>query len=255
MGHFPLGRILPLKEQLDRHPVYGKVKDARSLRLFMQHHVFSVWDFMSLLKSLQHHIAPSSQLWTPQPNPHFARFINEIVVEEECDEALPGPRGETRYASHYQLYLEAMEEVEADTQPVRQFVEQVKREGVHTFLKQAALPPAARSFMQSTFGFIQSGKPHVVAAAFALGREHIIPPMFRALLKEMQITQQQAPVFHYYLTRHIDLDGDHHGPLSMQLLTELCGGDKTKIQEAEDAAIQAIQARIIFWYGVGDSLT
>ncbi len=104
--------------------------------------------------------------------------------------------------------------------------------------------------METTFGFIESDKPHVVAAAFALGREHIIPEMFRALLDKMNISRDQAKVFHYYLDRHIELDGDHHGPMSLRMLDLLCEGDEVKIAEAEEAALVAIQARITFWDGV-----
>ena len=90
----------------------------------------------------------------------------------------------------------------------------------------------------------------VVAAAFALGREHIIPEMFRALLEKMNIQREQAEVFHYYLDRHIQLDGDFHGPMSLRMLELLCEGDEAKIAEAEQAAIHAIKARIKFWDGV-----
>jgi hypothetical protein len=109
--------------------------------------------------------------------------------------------------------------------------------------------------MQVTFGFIATGKPHVVAAAFSLGREQVIPGMFRSLLKEMQIGKTEAPAFHYYLERHIHLDEDHHGPLSLLMLNELCAGDVAKLKEAEHAARAAIRARIEFWDGVQDALT
>jgi hypothetical protein len=104
--------------------------------------------------------------------------------------------------------------------------------------------------MESTFHFIASGKPHVVAAAFALGREHIIPGMFRAFLKDMKLDERQAPAFHYYLQRHIHLDEDFHAPISLQLLNELIAGDAAKRKEAEEAAATAIEARIRFWDGV-----
>jgi hypothetical protein len=113
---------------------------------------------------------------------------------------------------------------------------------------------AARWFMEGTFGFIATGKPHVVAAAFALGREQVIPGMFRALLQDMQVRAHQAPAFHYYLERHIHLDEDHHGPLSLRMLDELCAGDPHKVREAEQAARAAIAARIEFWDGVLSAL-
>ena len=112
------------------------------------------------------------------------------------------------------------------------------------------MPEPAKEFMTTTFGFINSDKPHVIAAAFALGREHIIPEMFRALLDTMNITKDQAAVFHYYLERHIHLDADQHGPMSLRMLEILCDNDPIKILEAEEAAINAVQARIHFWDGV-----
>ena len=46
-------RIEPLRQRIINHPIYGSINDIDSLRIFMQHHVYAVWDFMSLLKSLQ----------------------------------------------------------------------------------------------------------------------------------------------------------------------------------------------------------
>jgi phage FluMu protein gp41 len=74
--------------------------------------------------------------------------------------------------------------------------------------------------------------------------------MFRQFLSRMAIGPEEAPDFHYYLNRHIHLDEDFHGPLSMRLLTTLCGDDPKRIEEAEAAAEEAICARIRFWDGV-----
>jgi hypothetical protein len=251
---FPLERVRALRVELENHPVYARVRDMESLRAFMAQHVFSVWDFMSLLKELQHYLAPSRSPWTPvnllPDHARYCRFINDIVIEEECDQGLPGVDGEITYASHYELYLQGMKEVGADTSGAEVFVDRVRREGIRDVLPVADLPEPARAFMHQTFAFIDSRRPHVIAAAFALGREHIIPPMFRALIARMDIGPGQAPAFHYYLERHIHLDGDHHGPLSLALLEQLCGDEPDRIEEAEAAALTAIQARIEFWDGV-----
>lgn len=251
MTTFPLENVKKLREELAAHPVYEAVKDMDDLSIFMQHHIYSVWDFMSLVKYLQNEIAPARTPWVPHGDVQVQRFINDIVLEEESDEGLPLEDGSTTYTSHFKLYTLAMEEVrKGSSERINTFVDKVISDSLQSALDTVPIPYSAKAFMLTTFNFIESDKPHVVAAAFALGREHIIPEMFRALLDKMQISREEAGVFHYYLDRHIELDGDHHGPMSLHMLDLLCEGDVVKIAEAQEAALHAIKARIRFWDGV-----
>ena len=256
MALFPLDEVKKLRGELAAHPVYSSVTDMEHLTLFMQHHVFSVWDFMSLAKYLQNEIAPARSPWLPGGDSLVRRFINDIILEEESDEGLPQEDGTPTYASHFELYAQAMEEVRAgSSDQINRFVSAVAADSLESALQTCSVPEPSRDFMQTTFGFIQSGKPHVVAAAFALGREHIIPEMFRSLLEKMNISQDDAKVFHYYLERHIHLDADHHGPMSLRMLDTLCDNDPVKLAEAEAAAIAAIRARMRFWDGVLEAIS
>ena len=251
MTTFPLENVKRLRKELATHPVYAAVKDMDDLTIFMQHHIYSVWDFMSLVKYLQNQIAPARTPWVPSGDAQVQRFINDIVLEEESDEGIPLEDGTPTYTSHFNLYRLAMEEVsKGSSEPISKFIEKVVSDSLESALKTVQIPSAAKGFMETTFSFIESDKPHVIAAAFALGREHIIPEMFRALLDKMKISRDDAEVFHYYLDRHIELDGDHHGPMSLRMLDLLCEGNETKIAEAEEAALNAIRARIKFWDGV-----
>lgn len=251
---FDPSSIAALREKLNQHPVYRSLRGMQDVQRFMAHHVYSVWDFMSLLKTLQQRIAPASSPWTPVGGAPVRRFINEIVLEEESDEGLPDANGDKTYASHFELYCQAMNEVGADPAGALEFAEIAHTQGIDAALATGTAPTPAQRFMRTTFGFIATGKPHVVAAAFALGREQIIPGMFRALLREMRIGKIEAPAFHYYLERHIHLDENHHGPLSLLMLNELCAGDETRLKEAEQAAHRAIEARIAFWDDVLEAL-
>jgi len=134
------------------------------------------------------------------------------------------------------------------------FVDIAGRQGMDAAFASGLAPLPALTFNRVTFGFLDSDKPHAVAAALALGREHIIPAMFRAFLKHMGISEQQAPIFHFYLNRHIHLDEDFHAPLSLRLLEALCGDDPVKVAEAKAAAEQAVAARLAFWDGVWEAL-
>jgi hypothetical protein len=242
--------ILSFKNRLENHPVYEAVDSIEDLRCFMQHHVYSVWDFMSLIKYLQSVIAPTRVPWTPQGDANVRRFINELVLEEESDET--DVAGE--FSSHFELYHTAMKEIGADTTPSSDFISAVRQEGIEKALALSCVPSPSRAFTTTTFKFIQADKPHQVAAALALGREHIIPCMFRSILKRMRVSDAQAPIFHFYLNRHIHLDEDFHAPLSLRLLNSLCADDAQKTREAIDAAHSAVNARIEFWDGVLEAI-
>jgi hypothetical protein len=239
--------IAGFRTRLENHPVYAAIGSLDDLRVFMQHHVYSVWDYMSLIKSLQGTVAPAAAPWLPGADTAVRRFVNELVMEEESDAVqLPGEH-DTRYLSHFELYCNAMQEIGADAGPARAFVARVAESGIGAALAAASIPAASRCFMRRTFGFIDSGRPHVIAAAMAIGREHVIPVMFQALLDAMRVRERDAPQFHYYLARHVHLDGGSHGPLSLRLLNHLCDNDPELYAEAMAAAEAAVSARLVFW--------
>ena len=253
MAELNLNHIRPLQEELDNHPIYGDLHSLEDLQVFMSHHVFSVWDFMSLIKYLQNRIAPVRVPWMPLGDPSLRYFINQLVQEEESA-TMPDAEGETVYASHYELYLRAMAEVGADTDIQRHFLNLVHKQGPMDALESPLVPEPARRFSETTFCLIDEDKPHVAAAAVALGRETLIPGLFRQLLEHMDIGADQAPTFHNYLHRHMHSDVSIHSRLSMRLLESLCGDDVEKREEAEAGAEEALCARIRFWDGVHEAI-
>ena len=226
---------------LENHPLLTKnrINSIEHLRIFMQHHVYAVWDFMCLLKTLQHNIVPSSSIWMPTSGTRsdIARMINEIVL---CEESDISPDGKSSI-SHFDLYMQAMLEVNADTTIINQYLDTVKKYGNYVDYKLA--PEASMQFVKSTFDAINNG-PHCAAASFCYGRESVIPAMFKKILKQLDISETDAPKFHYYLERHIEVDGESHGPMSEYMVNYFCKDDPILIHEAEQTAIQAIKARI-----------
>lgn len=236
------------KHALNNHPllVGGVMKSFEDVRTFMEYHVFAVWDFMCLAKSLQHHVAPSGDLWIPRTfdQTQAGRMINEIVLCEETD-VDPTTGG---FISHFDLYIRAMKEVGANTEAAENFVHQLrttKTRSINSLLMD--IPSASETFVHSTLNFVATGKPHVIAAAFAFGRETVIPDMFTSLLNNSAVDMSAMPSFKYYLERHIEVDGEDHGPAALNLVEMLCEGDPTKIDEAQTAALEAINHRNALW--------
>ena len=73
--------------------------------------------------------------------------------------------------------------------------------------------------------------------------------MFRNILEKSEVLEESAPTFHFYLSRHVELDEEHHGPMAMRLLNELCDGDPSKVTEAIEAAEIAMADRLGLWTG------
>ena len=244
-----LTTLKSVQDKLENHPIYQSVNDLKSLRTFMEHHVYCVWDFMSLLKALQKELAPAGAPWFPSETGDICRLINEIVLTEESDKASGSDRKQ-RFISHYEMYVQAMEEVGANTLPVKTFLKEAQLNGIKAALHIDTIPTAARAFMKDTFGIIETNKPHIIAAAFSLGRENVIPRIFRSLLRDMKISEESAPIFHHYLNRHIELDEEEHWPMALGMLQSLCSGDIQLEKEALETAIQSLESRVTFWNSV-----
>ena len=243
----PLQNIEIKQLELTTHPLLSTnvIQSIEDLCVFMEHHVYPVWDFMSLAKALQHRVCPSSDLWLPTQHTRdeSARLINEIIWGEESDKDLGGGS-----ISHFDLYLQAMDEIGAKTEPVLKFLKVVEEEGIDFALDNCPwVPKICIEFMRNTFSYIKTGKKHVIASAFTYGREAVIPGMFRGILQQLNINSYEAKKFHYYLKRHIELDGDEHGPMATKLVENLCGNDPLAYVEAERVAIDAMNSRINFW--------
>lgn len=239
--------LLPLKQQLIHHPLYQKIRLPQHLHTFMEQHVFAVWDFMSLLKFLQRELTCVQIPWVPSPHTAAARMINEIVLGEETDVDRYG-----QPASHFQLYLQAMDQAGADSSQVRRLLSLVRKgTPIAQAAQQLTIPGEAKAFMDFTFQTIDRGKLHEVAAVFTWGREDLIPDMFTSLVKDIQHNQSaNLENFIYYLERHIELDADEHGPLALQMMEALCEDDQQKWNQCYKIAQKALKARIALWDGI-----
>jgi hypothetical protein len=236
------------KNQLLTHSLYEKVKTIDDLNCFLENHIYAVWDFMSLLKALQNKLTCTTTPWLPIGNSEVRYLINEIVVAEETDLALDGSR-----QSHFEMYLDAMKQCGANTIPVSVFLENVKNtQNIFVSIKQSDLHPNVKAFLDFTFRVIEEGKSHKIAAAFTFGREDLIPSMFTEILKNFQTNFPETDLSKliYYFERHIELDADEHGPMAMQMITELCGNSEQKWKEVEEISIQALEKRIGLWNAI-----
>lgn len=244
-----LAEVKPYQQAVLAHPLHGHLGSLWALQMFMQSHVFAVWDNMLLLKTLQQRLTCVATPWVPVEDAIAARLINEIILDEETEEVAPG-----EYMSHVEFYILAMAELGADTQPIEQLLDGL-RSGLdlETALASVAIPRQAKAFVLNTWAICQGPTPGIVAA-FLWGREEIAPPLFANVLvqlDEMPLGKLIAcDRLRAYCQHHVGVDEERHIPMAKALLNRICGESDWAWQQAQDAAVSTLMARQQLWNGV-----
>ena len=243
--------LADLRQRLVSHPLYGRVDSPDRLRRFMEMHVWAVWDFQSLLKAMQQRLTCTTIPWLPTPDPEARRLVNEIVLDEESDELPDGGS-----ASHFELYLDSMQQAAADTKPIRRLIDLLRAgTSLDEGLAACGAPVASAAFVRKSFEVIESGSTHRIVAAFTFGREDVIPDMFRNLVVRLA---ESDPAhwgrLRFYLERHIEHDDEKHAPICRRIVARLCGSDEAKWREATETARSCIAARIALWDAIAAAL-
>ena len=244
-------QIRPVQSAIEHHELYGRLTSVAALRTFMEHHIYAVWDFMSLLKALQNELTCTRLPWRPIGDGDVRRFVNDIVHCEESDKL---PNG--RSLSHFELYLEAMHAVGADTTSIERFIELIDADvPVKDALVQANAPAGARAFVTDTFESINTGDMSAIAAAFTFGREQALPSIFHQVVRQLERTDRKdlSPLV-TYLDRHIEVDGGDHGWLAEKLLCACNGDGEEAWVRAQTGAERALTARLNFWDAIATAL-
>jgi hypothetical protein len=151
------------------------------------------------------------------------------------------------------MYVQAMKQAGASIEHVHRLLKKLQQGfQVSEVLKfnSAELNPVVLQFLKANQAIIKRGKAHEIASAFTFGREDLIPDLFGEIVKDLHRETGRFTAFVYYLDRHIELDGDEHGPMAFKMIADLCGNNEEKWLEAESAALEALEARLEFWNGI-----
>jgi len=234
----------PYRSALLEHPIYTKLNSIEAIKTFMTYHAFAVWDFMSLVKALQQKLTCTTLPWVPVGSASTRRLINEIVWGEESDIDVSGTP-----ASHYELYLTAMEEIGADTTPITNLVSAIQKGTPwQEAIENANIPKEIKAFVHFSLTTATAAPAHIVGGVFTYGREDLIPDLFIAIVRGLANQHKRSvDTLLYYLERHIELDGDEHGPMALQMMDELCENSAKKWDEVTKYAKQALEQRKRLW--------
>ncbi len=235
-------KLSELKHKITTHPLFAHKLEPKQVCKFMESHIFAVWGFMSILKSLQKKIAPNYLPWIPNENTKngLINFVNEIVLCEESD-YIEG----IGFVSHFEIYLMAMEQMGAKSDHLHKLITRIIDNGYdEKYLDDADTSDEVKNFLKYDLEVSFNGTLPEIIGVFTLGREKVIPNMFSYILTAIEDRSSTNHLI-TYLQRHIDIDGDRHGPLSMKLLDVYC--DNAQLSLAYTSAIKSLELRLSVW--------
>ncbi len=235
-------KINEIKKNIINHPLFHMRFNNEQLSHFMSIHVYAVWSFMSIVKSLQKNLTPQSIPWTPNHSTQngMARFINEIIYTEESDEI-----SKNTYLSHFEIYILAMRIIGVNTKPILSIVSHFKKNNYsRKYINSLNIPICAKHFINHDISIAKSRSLPKIVGVFCFGKETIIPFMFKQIIKA--IPKRGNSVLISYFDRHIEIDGERHGPLAKKIFSEVCK-KKSASTLAYLTAIEALKLRESMW--------
>lgn len=234
-------QLTDFKNKLQAHPAFNSIQSLAELKIFSAYHIFLVWDYMSLLKSLQTQLTCIQTPWKPVQSPYARYLINSLVLKAESDIAADG-----NYASHYEMYRDAMQAMNADTGLMDNLMAHIETDmPVIKAIELSNIPGPLKDFLEYTFWVVQKSSLHEQAAVLCYGREgfgHLLLYQ-RVVALQGNHTNELQPLI-YYLRHKNEINEKYHSQLSAILLEQLCGTDEKKWHEASQAANQSLRNRI-----------
>ena len=200
-----------------------------------------------MLKSLQKSLTCTTVPWFPKSTGNIRYLVNEIVTGEESDLDINGDR-----KSHFEMYLDAMEECGADTSSINILNTSLKSLVTLDYAFKVSNTPAfVQDFVNNTYETINTKKIHIQAGVFTFGREDLIPEMFFSIINDKSfVANTSITKFKYYLGRHIEIDGGQHKELAWEMTSDLCGSNEDFWIELELEILNSLNKRVLLWDGI-----
>ena len=150
--------------------------------------------------------------------------------------------------SHFELYIKSMKDCGAETNKINELLINIQKgQNLKKALSNLKLPQPIKEFVLFTFNIINTKETHKIASIFTFGREELIPDMFPKVLYQLnQHHLYSLENLIYYFERHIDVDSDIHGPMSIKMIKELCRDNISRWEECLEISSLTLEKRIQF---------
>lgn len=230
-----------LFQVLDNHRLYDLTVNHDTLRFFLERHVICAWSYRAFLQSIQRELVNLSLPVNSDDHKEALRHVSELILDEEVED-----RGNGRFASHMELYLEAMQELKCDLAPVLSFFDMLES-GIEplTAVEDAGFPLEVIKYARQALSLIREPL-HVRAAALFYEGEPFIPDRFLYQLYRLGDFMPVEKLLDYFES-HIEGLKRPGFSLAGRLVEIFCKTDPLLNREAEAAAEKMMSFRLDLW--------
>ncbi len=231
--------FVKVTQSIVNHQVFEKLNSVENIRIYTEFQVWCVWDFMSILKSVQTQIFSNDILWLPPDNPSLGARFYELIATEETDNS-PGGEEDERL-SHFQSFVLAMKQMKGNTRQIERFLDELKSgNDLHSALNNVQAPQSVVDFLMLNHQLITEDPLNGVSL-LSLTRENFLPAVFRSLMQFVS-RKEDVGLFIWYHQRHIELDEKLHGPIADSIYKEFINTDE-RILTGLNASILSLKGR------------
>ena len=231
---------------LESHRLYTALTRREALATFTEYHVVCAWSYNALLRSLQRDIFTQSLPINSDAHKEAIRILSEVAIEEQANESDDG-----QFISHLELYLDAMEDLGANTAPIIGFFDILAGGvGAAKAVEYADFCPEVAAYARTTVRLLER-QFHERAAGLFYEGEYFIPDRF---LHQLNRLTPAVPVDRLleYFDGHIEGLKRPGYSAAGRLVEIFTADDEILSEEAEQVGEQVMRQRVHLWNTVYD---
>lgn len=236
-------------QMLENHRIYDMLRSREALKFFLERHVICVWIYNLFLQSLHKEIVISHKFLDSYDRKECLRLITETALEELVDEPEEG-----FFQSHLEMYIDAMEQIGANTSQVLCFFDllEVGKDYCDS-MKYAKISEDVIRYAARILPFLDGPAHHKAAVLFYEG-EPYIPDRFLMMLESLEPKGSIGMLVEYFES-HIEGLKKPGYSSSGRLVEILCSQGETFQLEAESIAERVMKYRLDLWNSMSADLS
>ncbi|KOY51772.1 DUF3050 domain-containing protein [Polaribacter dokdonensis] len=229
--------------------LYSSIENKKDVKSFMENHIFAIWDYMSLMRALENNLRDNSVPWFPSNNGKNLKILYKILDEEEYTIDASGS-----VKSYFEMYLEAMEEIGANTSDILNILSHSKTINlIDEALNLTGMNIESFYYTRFIYTIIKSQKPHLMAIVFALSKELVSKVLILEDFCRKDFSNKYDKTL-FLINKLKAVNSKNYNSNAFKLASDFIGEDPQKLMEAKRAALNCVRYRDLHIEGIARSI-